>query len=626
VIGAINGLAGAWAESMWRACWQGALAAGVVWLLCVCFKRLHPALRAWLWWLVCLKMLLAFLVSPFSVPVLPAARLQATPLGYSTPPDLPLQQLPQVPQLPPPPPPTPSPDSVALSTWLVGGAVVAGWTVRSLAKTRSEVRRAPVSSDPASIEIAAFLATRYRLRRSPELRESQKTRDVLLFGLVKPKILLPADSWPGFSREEKELVLAHELAHLKRGDVWLGLLPQVAQVFFFFHPAVWLACREYGLARESDCDRIAIQSLNIEPTRFGQLLLKLGVAQDRIRPLTTPGASSHFRTLQRRISMLGKPTFVNSPKVRVVTAAAALAGLLLLAPLRLVEGQSAVKLVTTVSLAKPPTRSRHHKPSTAATHRASGSIVVARLDVKHAALTSDAIAAASQAKPNPSPDLITTRIYNLQYAKAAPSASMLKRLFAKSNLTIDSDDRTNIVVARGTGKELDELAAVLEHLDKNMPAQGDSIEDSETRVYEIKYSDTYPLSRFVRSYFGDDKKLRIFAEPRTNRLILVGSADQLNKAFNLLTILDVPARENANAGGDAEPSAAADQAVHVFQVHNTKAEEVERRLTQNKASLGNGVSFISIDPNTNSLVVNCNESGLQEIVSALRQLDVKGPG
>ena len=74
------------------------------------------------------------------------------------------------------------------------------------------------------------------------------------------------------------LALAHEMAHLRRGDLWLGWVPALANALFFFHPLVWLAGREYLQARGEACDAAAVRLTGAPPDEYGRLLLRFGVA------------------------------------------------------------------------------------------------------------------------------------------------------------------------------------------------------------------------------------------------------------------------------------------------------------------------------------------------------------
>ena len=66
-------------EGLWRASWQGALCAAVVWALTRALPRMPSALRAGLWWLVSLKFVLSLgVLGPVPLPLLPAPPAPAT--------------------------------------------------------------------------------------------------------------------------------------------------------------------------------------------------------------------------------------------------------------------------------------------------------------------------------------------------------------------------------------------------------------------------------------------------------------------------------------------------------------------------------------------------------------------
>ena len=59
--------------------------------------------------------------------------------------------------------------------------------------------------------------------------------------------MLPAERLNTLSDEQRRMVICHELAHLKRADLWLGCIPALAERMFFFHPLADVASREYAL-------------------------------------------------------------------------------------------------------------------------------------------------------------------------------------------------------------------------------------------------------------------------------------------------------------------------------------------------------------------------------------------
>lgn len=74
-------------------------------------------------------------------------------------------------------------------------------------------------------------------------------------------------------------MLAHELAHFKRGDLFWNWLPVVTQGLFFFHPLVWLAGREWRRLHEICSDRLAIEITQAGRADYGKVLLKAACRQ-----------------------------------------------------------------------------------------------------------------------------------------------------------------------------------------------------------------------------------------------------------------------------------------------------------------------------------------------------------
>ena len=89
----------------------------------------------------------------------------------------------------------------------------------------------------------AALAARSGVRRPVALLESALVRVPLVVGHLRPVILLPLGTVAGLSAAYLEAILAHELAHVLRRDYLVNLLQTVAEVLFFYHPAVWFVAQ-----------------------------------------------------------------------------------------------------------------------------------------------------------------------------------------------------------------------------------------------------------------------------------------------------------------------------------------------------------------------------------------------
>jgi bla regulator protein blaR1 len=77
------------------------------------------------------------------------------------------------------------------------------------------------------------------------------------------------------SADEIELILAHELMHVRRGDLWMALLRWLALSLWWFHPLVWWAARRASREAERCCDDAVLAELRCSPTRYARCLLNI---------------------------------------------------------------------------------------------------------------------------------------------------------------------------------------------------------------------------------------------------------------------------------------------------------------------------------------------------------------
>src|SRR5262249_27211471 len=135
-----------------------------------------------------------------------------------------------------------------LCAWVLGvgvrgGHLAAQW--RSIGRWR---RACQAGEDPRLTALAAGLCRQVRIRRPPVLLVHPAYGPLLLGG-PPSAIVLPADLVRSASDGDLQMVLTHELVHLKRRDPLWNAVVVLAQTLFFFHPLVWLGRRPYRLAQ-----------------------------------------------------------------------------------------------------------------------------------------------------------------------------------------------------------------------------------------------------------------------------------------------------------------------------------------------------------------------------------------
>jgi beta-lactamase regulating signal transducer with metallopeptidase domain len=143
-----------------------------------------------------------------------------------------------------------------LGGWIAGLLLLSGRLLLSVVGiSRLKRGRMPLSGGIA--DRATAIAGRLGLRAAPRLFSSEAAREAIVTGLLRPIVLLPAAWLVEMSPDVLDAVVAHELAHIRRYDLWLNLFQRVVETLLFYHPAVWWLSRRVRLAREMCCDELA---------------------------------------------------------------------------------------------------------------------------------------------------------------------------------------------------------------------------------------------------------------------------------------------------------------------------------------------------------------------------------
>ncbi|HEY2148222.1 MAG TPA: M56 family metallopeptidase, partial [Pirellulales bacterium] len=136
---------------------------------------------------------------------------------------------------------------------------------------------AVITDDRVAITVMEF-KQRCRCQRTIELRETDELAGAATFGVFKPVILLPA-GWPYWSHDELAAVLAHEVAHIHRGDFLQRLIAQLSAAIHFYHPLVRASARWLAADQEFAADRLA-SGLQLNAQKYVRGLAKLALRFD----------------------------------------------------------------------------------------------------------------------------------------------------------------------------------------------------------------------------------------------------------------------------------------------------------------------------------------------------------
>jgi TonB family protein len=159
------------------------------------------------------------------------------------------------------------------------------------------------------------LARRMGLPRTARLLASDRAASPLALGWLKPVVLVPTSAFLALPSDALEAVLAHELAHLRRGDYLANLLQTLAEALLFFHPAAWWLSRQIREAREQCCDDAAAALLG-DPLPLAQGLAALAALRRPLPSDPDPALAAARGTLMHRITRLFQPAPAPLPSLR----------------------------------------------------------------------------------------------------------------------------------------------------------------------------------------------------------------------------------------------------------------------------------------------------------------------
>jgi beta-lactamase regulating signal transducer with metallopeptidase domain len=145
------------------------------------------------------------------------------------------------------------------------------------------LRSSAVAPPLAIASLVDELALRLGVRRKVRLVVTSSQVGPATLGVFYPTILLPAAALDGKSLAPLEPILAHELIHIRRGDVLFGVLQLLAQLVWWFHPLVWWANRQACREAERCCDEEVVAGLGCRPVDYARCLLGVLELKQRLR-------------------------------------------------------------------------------------------------------------------------------------------------------------------------------------------------------------------------------------------------------------------------------------------------------------------------------------------------------
>jgi bla regulator protein blaR1 len=155
----------------------------------------------------------------------------------------------------------------------------------------------------------SFIGSLGRLSSLPNgTYQSAAIVEPILVGAWRPRVVVPADFESRYTREERALVLAHERAHVERGDALANAAAMLLLCLSWFNPLVHWAIGRFRFDQELACDAQVLAVTGVARRRYAVALLKTQLTADFAGAVPVACHWKAAHPLKQRIAVLKQPS------------------------------------------------------------------------------------------------------------------------------------------------------------------------------------------------------------------------------------------------------------------------------------------------------------------------------
>jgi len=216
--------------------------------------------------------------------------------------------------------------------WALGVAVNLLMLLIGMLRVHRLVPSGAVRRDARFADSLGRVSAIFALRRDVALICSTDPVPIVTWGALRPRILLPPEA-VAWRTDRLDMVLAHEMAHIARGDWLVQIGAEVCKAVYWFNPLFWVACARLRYESERACDD-AVMNTGVASDIYATELLQLArnAGQHQLRRLPVPAMAVRPSNLERRIRAMLNAGVDRGPLTRRIQWGATLALLAITVP------------------------------------------------------------------------------------------------------------------------------------------------------------------------------------------------------------------------------------------------------------------------------------------------------
>jgi beta-lactamase regulating signal transducer with metallopeptidase domain len=222
--------------------------------------------------------------------------------------------------------------------WLAGCLVSAVVLVVGSVRLAWTAHRSTPFLDARWARAGSELSGAFGLKRSVRLLQSSNSSMPVTWGLLRPRVLLPANAqnWPD---THIRAVLTHEFAHIRRYDWGIQMLAEIVRAVYWFNPLLWIASTRLRQEGEHACDDEVLR-LGVDGTEYAGHILDIARMLKAKKGAWSPTiAMACPSNLERRFAAMVHPSLDRRAVTRNMFLVTALLALLIVVPLAAVRAQ-----------------------------------------------------------------------------------------------------------------------------------------------------------------------------------------------------------------------------------------------------------------------------------------------
>jgi uncharacterized protein (TIGR03435 family) len=264
-----NHLSATWtalAPALGNHLWQSTLFASIAGLLTLALRKNHARVRYWVWLAASVRFLIPFSLLVGIGSCLPwSCHAAGTKAGLY----IAMEEVSQ-PFTQPTMPMVPQGIASAGLTHLVPAILAAVWLCRFLVvifqwhfrwrRISAAIRKLVRLEAGREVQALRRLERIGGMRKGTEMLLSRTSLEPGIFGIIRPVLVWPEGISERLEDAHLEVILAHELCHVRRRDNLAAALHMLVEAIFWFHPLVWWLEGRLMEERERACDEEVLES------------------------------------------------------------------------------------------------------------------------------------------------------------------------------------------------------------------------------------------------------------------------------------------------------------------------------------------------------------------------------